>query len=58
MRISTDYHARQPGPDDLEELREWVVGHPSAPVAGLFNRFEPHRVPHFEAGPKKPHGIG
>jgi hypothetical protein len=52
VRILMDYHARQPDPDDLEELRDWVATHPCPPVAGVFNCFELHRVPHLEAAPK------
>ncbi|WP_420030816.1 hypothetical protein ACN429_24635 (plasmid) [Pseudomonas oryzihabitans] len=58
VRILTDHNARQPDPDDLEELHERVAGHPFAPVAGLFNHFELHRFLHLEAGPKKSQGIG
>lgn len=54
VQILMDYHARQPDPDDLEDLREWVAGHPCPPVAGLFNCFELHCIPHVEAAPKKP----
>ncbi|WP_158892474.1 MULTISPECIES: hypothetical protein [unclassified Pseudomonas] len=51
LHILTDYQARQPDPNNLEALREWVARHPCAPVAGLFNRFELHRVPHLQAAP-------
>lgn len=53
VRILTDYQARRPALGNIEALREWVARHPCAPVAGLFNRYELHHVPHLEAAPRE-----